>query len=108
MESKNSTVCHRREDEEDDDDDEKMEMFLALMNNFRNKLHQLHQNRSNKRKRQSTSAPAAGWAPAFQLEDFTTDIQFKKHEPPKPCIDIGVSNSEHSVRPNSPNLKLRL
>lgn len=100
MESNNTTVSHRREEEED----ENMEMFVALMNSFRNKLHQLHQNRSNKRKRPSTSAPAAGWAPAFQLEDFTTDIQFKKHVPPEPCNNINAI-SEHS---NSPNLKLRL
>ena len=111
--SKNCTAPYRREtEEEEDEDEENMEIFVALMRNFRNKLHQVQQNHSSKRKRSSTSA--GGWAPAFKLEDFTADIQFKKPTPP--CIinnnvaNVDINNGRllPPDPPSYPNLKLRL
>ncbi|KAL1553041.1 hypothetical protein AAHA92_13767 [Salvia divinorum] len=109
--SKNCTAPHRGEAEEEEDEaEEKMEIFVALMTNFRNKLHQLQENSGGKRKRSSTSA--GGWAPAFKLEDFTADIQFKK---PMPACNNSNGNAElingrllRPDSPSSPNLKLGL
>ncbi|KAL8544816.1 hypothetical protein ACS0TY_005142 [Phlomoides rotata] len=95
MESKN---C--REDE-----DEKMEKFFKLMNNYRNKLHQLQKNGSNKRKRTTSSG---GWAPAFQLEDFTSEIEFKKHFPNPACNNDDKNPGDPTSSLFPPNLKLTL
>ncbi|KAL6525876.1 hypothetical protein OROMI_030271 [Orobanche minor] len=78
----------------DHEEEEKMEIFLALMaGTMRRQLHQLQEkeNNKNKRKRTTTSAAtAAGWIPVFQPEDFTTEVEFKKHVPivyPNPSGD---------------------
>ncbi|KAI3449356.1 hypothetical protein Pfo_006021 [Paulownia fortunei] len=103
MESKDCTersASYCREDE----DEEKMEKFFALLRNIRNQL----QENNNKRKRATSGG---GWAPAFQWEDFTSEIEFKKHVPifPNPCNNNGKQDSKNPVEPtSSPNLNLTL
>ncbi|KAL8527156.1 hypothetical protein ACS0TY_005143 [Phlomoides rotata] len=99
MESKNRIASNCRED---DDDEERMVMFFAMMKNFRNKLQRLQGNSSNTNKRKRTSGDGGGWAPVFRLEDFTSEIEFKKHVP-NPCNNF----VNQDVEP-PPNVKLSL
>ncbi|PIN04029.1 hypothetical protein CDL12_23442 [Handroanthus impetiginosus] len=97
----------------ENEDDEKMEEFFALVRNFRNQRHQLQEN-NNKRKRTTTAVGGGGgWTPVFAREDFTSEIEFKKHVPTirnnNNNCNNGSQDSKQSVESTSGlNLKLTL
>ncbi|KAL3648144.1 hypothetical protein CASFOL_009112 [Castilleja foliolosa] len=91
------TVYYSDIDEEMNEEEDEMEEFYALMRKMKNQLHQLQE--KNMRKR---AGPAGGWAPVFQLEDFTTEIEYKKHSPTmfNPVDDANNNNRKKEGKRN--------
>ncbi|GFP93600.1 hypothetical protein PHJA_001504400 [Phtheirospermum japonicum] len=90
MESKNcrdKSVFSKHIEKIDEEEEMEMEKFYAMVRTMKNQLHQLQEN--NKRKKAAVGP--GGWAPVFQWEDFTTEIEFKKHVPTFPN-PINISN----------------
>ncbi|CAA3009985.1 NIM1-INTERACTING 1-like [Olea europaea subsp. europaea] len=95
MENEKRTA-ERNVGEDEEDDEKKMEEFFALIRNFkdvRNQLKDQTEKGNNKRKRKSDSdsdhhrKSVAAWVPAFQWEDFTTEVEFRRpsYVLPSPC-----------------------
>ncbi|BAT95246.1 hypothetical protein LR48_Vigan02g150300 [Vigna angularis] len=86
MENKKREV--RNDDDRDDENDEmKMEKFYSLLRSFRDardrrrrELMELEKNESNRKKMKATTTTSTKAKPevAFEFQDFTTDIHFRK------------------------------
>ncbi|KAL3627220.1 hypothetical protein CASFOL_028583 [Castilleja foliolosa] len=80
MESKN---CREKRvfssDMNEEKEEEEMDKFYEMMRKMKSQLQQL-QEEKNMRKRAAVGG-SGGWVPVFQLEDFTTEIEYKKHAP---------------------------
>ncbi|KAL6515894.1 hypothetical protein OROGR_019199 [Orobanche gracilis] len=87
-------------EEEEEENDEKMEIFLTLMGTMRRQLHQLQEKENKNKRKRTTSSGAAGWIPVFQPEDFTTEVEFKKHLPIVYPIEHPVTAESTSAGPN--------
>ncbi|XP_014513119.1 protein NIM1-INTERACTING 1-like [Vigna radiata var. radiata] len=75
------------EDRDDENDEMKMEKFYSLLRSFRDardrrrrELMELEKNESNRKKMKTTTTTSTTAKPevAFEFQDFTTDIHFRK------------------------------
>ncbi|CAI9774260.1 unnamed protein product [Fraxinus pennsylvanica] len=96
MENEKRSV-ERNAGEDAEDDETKIDEFFALIRNIRDIRNQLNDQTEkvhNNRKRKSNSdsddhhrKSTSAWVPAFQWEDFTTEVEFRRPSSvlPSPC-----------------------
>ncbi|XP_027935519.1 protein NIM1-INTERACTING 1-like [Vigna unguiculata] len=123
MENKKREV--RNNDDRDDENDEmKMEKFYSLLRSFRDardrrrrELMELEKNESNRKKMKATTTAStkAKSEVAFEFQDFTTDIHFRK--PPlvfpnpnsrDPSKDINKNKGKKNTEQHDVALDLKL
>ncbi|KAL2456065.1 Uncharacterized protein Adt_01365 [Abeliophyllum distichum] len=95
-------TAERNAGEDEEDEEKKIEEFFALIRNFkdaRNRLNDQMEKGNNKRRRKSDSdsddhRKSAAWVPAFQWEDFTTEIEFKR---PSSALPLPCNNNRNEI-----------
>lgn len=109
------SVTGELEEDDDQNEEERMKKFFALIRGFqearnrrRNELNELEA-RNKKKMRNSDDHRESGWVPAFQWEDFTQEIEFRKQPPPPPpslLFPAGVPNSNLIINQKEDKNKL--
>ena len=109
---------HKEHDKEEEDDERKMDKFYELITSFREARNRLRQeiiinnintNNDEKqrekmktKKRKSSSEGheeiAASWVPSFELEDFTSQVEFRGIPTsfPAPAIPCNNHKEDHT------------
>lgn len=109
------SVTGELEQDDDQNEEERMEKFFALIRGFhearnrrRNELNEIEA-RNKKKMRKSDDHRESGWVPAFQWEDFTQGIEFRKQPPPPPpslLFPAGVPNCNVIINKKEDKKKL--